>query len=77
MNNGHKEYVNDEDLLIISEEEYEINKSKLEEAIGFASLDNHAEISSFAAELFEKMIREEITPSEVEEKLLSHYKCEE
>ena len=88
MNKNYKGYVEKgsvefpepvirEDLLKISEEEYKKNKSKLEEAICFARLDNHAEISPFAAELFEKMIRGEMTSEEVGEKILNHYRHEE
>lgn len=63
-----------EDLLKISEEEYKKNKSKLDEAICFASLDNPAEIPPFAEELFEKMIRGEMTSKEVREIILNHYR---
>lgn len=71
------EPVIDEELLNYDKVRYEANKSKLNEAIGFAKLDNNAEISPRTSELLEKMIRGELTPEEVRERLNPNYKSRE
>ncbi len=57
----------------LTEEEIEANKKRLEEAIGFARLGNSASISPTSMELFDKMVKGELTPEEVREKLHENY----
>lgn len=54
--------------------EIEANMKKLDEAIGFAKLDNKASISPESQMLFDKMVRGELTPEEVRQKLHPNYK---
>lgn len=53
----------------LTEEEIAQNRKRLADAIGFAKLGNNAEISEETKELFELMVKGELTPDEVVEKI--------
>ena len=57
----------------LTEEEIAENRKRLEDAIGFAKLDNNADISKETQELFELMVRGELTPDEVREKIIKKH----
>lgn len=57
----------------LTEEEIAKNRKRLEDAIGFAKLDNHAEISEETKELFELMVKGELTPEEVKAKIIKKH----
>lgn len=57
----------------LTEEEIAKNRKKLEDAIGFAKLDNHAEISEETRELFELVVKGELTPDEAIAKIIKKH----
>lgn len=58
----------------ISKEKVEENRKRLDEAIGFAKLDNRGKISLETQELYKQMVAGEISPDDVVKSIIERAK---